>query len=231
MNTRNIAILIPARYDSSRFPAKMLSDLDGKTLIRRVYDICWSTGIDTYVLTDDERIANAVPNSIMTSKDHDNGTSRCSEVIEKLNYNKFINVQGDMPDITPEIIEKIASWLERYGYDAFEGGSVVTAYTKMPPEKQHNPNVVKMIHTDGHVHWFCRSALFYGSHHLGVYGYTKGALANYNKLKVYSEEQMEKLEQLRWLQNGISISAVEVEFDGIEINSPEDLEMWNAINK
>jgi len=230
MNTKDIAILIPARYASTRFPAKMLSDVGGKPLIRRVYDICASTGLDTYVLTDDDRIASAVPNSIITSENHENGTSRCGEVIDKFNYTKFINVQGDMPDITPEIIEKIASWLDRYGYDYVSGG-IVTAYTKMTPEKQQDQNAVKMIHTDSLAHWFCRSSLAYGSHHLGIYGYTKGALKNYGKLKVYPEEQIEKLEQLRWIQNGVSISVVEVDFDGIEINTPEDLEMWNQINK
>lgn len=104
---KDLAILIPARYNSSRFPGKMLELFDGIPLVRRVYNTCVSTGIDTYVLTDDERIASVVPNSIMTSSECANGTERCASVVDRLDYSSFINVQGDMIDVTPNMINRL----------------------------------------------------------------------------------------------------------------------------
>jgi 3-deoxy-manno-octulosonate cytidylyltransferase (CMP-KDO synthetase) len=222
---KDLAILIPARFNSSRFPGKMLEMFDGVHLIRRVYNTCASTGIDTYVLTDDERIAAVSPNSIMTSKECKNGTERCAEVVEKLSYRSFINVQGDMIDVNQNMIQKV---VDKLPYSAF-CYSVVTLHSKMEKEDQKNPNVVKLVHTDDRAHWFCRSSLQYGSRHIGIYGYDSQSLKRYKELKVHNEETIESLEQLRWIQNGAQIASYEVDFDGIEINTPEDADLWRKV--
>lgn len=219
------AILIPARLNSSRFPKKMLAELNGYPLVKHVYDRCWNAGYETYVLTDSEEIADILPSKrvIMTSPDHENGTSRCMEVIDEvLQYDRYINVQGDMPDITPEIIRSVEWELQR--------SDVATAYTPMDFNLRNDPNSVKMIHTRGRAHWFCRASLMYGDHHLGIYGYNREAKIMYTTSTKFPEEDIEKLEQLRWIQNGVKIGVVEVEFNGIEINTPKDLELWHKTN-
>jgi 3-deoxy-manno-octulosonate cytidylyltransferase (CMP-KDO synthetase) len=218
------AIIIPARLNSTRFPKKMLAELNGYPLIKHVFDKCWNAGYETYVLTDSNEIADILPSKrvIMTSAEHENGTSRCMEVIDDvLQYDRYINIQGDMPDITPEIIRSVELELQH--------SDVSTAYTPMDFNLRSDPNCVKMIHSRGRVHWFLRASLTYGDHHLGVYGYNREAKAMYTVSKKYIEEDIEKLEQLRWIQNGIKIGVVEVEFNGIEINTPEDLKLWEKI--
>jgi len=216
----NTGIVIPARIASTRFPNKMLAELNGVPLIKHVYDICASTGFETYVLTDSEEIAKIVPSKL--TSEADNGTERCALKAIEIGWDTYINVQGDMPDITPQIIAKVAL--------ALETNHVVTAYTDMNPVDRANPDSVKLIHNENKAHWFCRASLEYGDHHLGVYGYSRAALLEYMNLKKTKEEEIEKLEQLRWLQNNIDIAVVKVEFDGIEINTPEDLEEWHNKN-
>lgn len=214
------AILIPARYHSSRFPGKPLCDLGGKTMIQRVYDNCLKTGLDTFVLSDDERIAEKIgAGTIIDKSDYNNGTERCAGAAKNLNYDRFINVQGDMPDITSDIIHSVVNCLE-------DGWQVATAYTQMKKELLSDPNSVKIIHNRSFAFWFGRGTN-YGSHHLGVYGYTKLALTHYPK-EESEHEKIEKLEQLRWLDNGTTIGVCRVDFDGVEINTPEDMERWNG---
>lgn len=218
------AILIPARYASTRYPGKMLAELNGVPLVEHVYNRCAATGLDTFVLTDHQSIYNHMGASkcIMT-KDAENGTERCMQVIDEvLQYDRYINVQGDMPDITEDIIRKVEIELER--------SDVATAYTPMDLDLRNDPNSVKMIHSRGRAHWFLRASLTYGDHHLGVYGYNREAKAMYNASSKYAEEDIEKLEQLRWIQNGVKIGVVEVAFNGIEINTPQDLERWEQNN-
>jgi 3-deoxy-manno-octulosonate cytidylyltransferase (CMP-KDO synthetase) len=216
------AILIPARLNSTRFPNKILAELNGVPLIRHVYNKCVATGLDTFVVTPDIEIADYIPNSILVG-DADNGTERCMLAIdERLQYDRYINVQGDMPDITTEIIRAVEAELQH--------SDVATAYTTMDFNLRSDPNCVKMIHSRGRAHWFLRASLAYGDHHLGVYGYNREAKAMYSVSRRFIEEDIENLEQLRWIQNGIKIGVVEVEFDGIEINSPEDLEEWHRRN-
>jgi 3-deoxy-manno-octulosonate cytidylyltransferase (CMP-KDO synthetase) len=221
------AILIPARYNSSRFPGKMLVDLDGITLIERVYQNCAQTGFDTYVLTDDDRIAKRFDHHsvIMTTDSPRNGTERCQEALAECDrlskYTTFINVQGDMPDVTPEIIIAVRRMLKDY--------SVSTAYTNLSVDKQKDPNTVKAIIYDDQLEW-CGRGFTNGFHHLGVYGYAKHMLASYPK-DLSSAEVRASLEQLRWLENGVSIGAALVQFNGIEINTPEDAKEWHKIHK
>jgi len=216
----NTGIIIPARIASSRFPNKMLEKLNGVPLIKYVYDICASTGFETKVLTDSEEILDIVPG--LLTGEAENGTARCSLKAIELGWDAFINVQGDMPDITPEIIASIGLKLQT--------NHVVTAFTDMNQVDRTNPDSVKLIHNGNKAHWFCRASLEYGDWHLGVYGYSRAALLEYPNLKVTKEEEIEKLEQLRWIQNGIDIALVKVDFDGIEINTPEDLIKWHNKN-
>lgn len=211
------AILIPARIQSSRFPEKMLQPLGKVPLILHVYNKCIESGLDTFVLTDSKRVASIIPNAIMT-EDADNGTERCCQVMEKLDYDQFVNVQGDMPDIAPNMIVKILEVLGNY--------KVATIFTDMPEEKQKDPNTVKLITNGKEAHWFCRASLDYGVHHLGVYGYKKEMAQVYMNAEIYKEERVEKLEQLRWLQNGEKIGVAYVPNKCIEINAPEDVDEW-----
>ena len=215
-----VGIVIPARLKSTRFPKKMLAELNGIPLIKHVYDICASTGFETKVLTDSEEVLDVVPG--LLTADADNGTERCSLKAIELGWDHFINIQGDMPDVTPGIIGAIANKLNDH--------HVVTAYTEMNQVDRSDPNSVKLIHNGDKAHWFCRASLEYGDHHLGVYGYSRAALLEYPKLIKTNEEEIEKLEQLRWLQNNIDIAVTKVDFNGIEINTPEDLDKWHQKN-
>jgi 3-deoxy-manno-octulosonate cytidylyltransferase (CMP-KDO synthetase) len=219
------AILIPARYASTRLPGKPLAMLDGVPMIKRVYDACTASKLPTYVLTDDQRIANVFQNTsvIIDDADYDNGTERCAGAIDldyMQKYDQFINVQGDMPDVTVEMIDQVLWHLKHY--------SVTTVFTDMPVEKQQDPNSVKMVRAGDQALWFGRGMTGYGDWHLGIYGYKRNSLEMYSGLEISQEEEVEKLEQLRWLKNGWQIGCLSVQYNGVEINSPEDVEEWHS---
>lgn len=218
------AILIPARYGSTRFPGKPLCDLGGLPMIVRVYEQCVKSGLPVFVLTDNLSINDHfdINTCIVDNNQYNNGTERCAGAVTKSilleRYDRFINVQGDMPDVTLEIINAVYRELNFF--------SVVTAYTDMDPALQSDPNVVKMIKGKQLAHWFGRG-FNYGYHHLGVYGYRRYHLEQYYNWPPSKEENIEKLEQLRWYDHDVMIRAVKVNFSGIEINTPEDAEKWN----
>jgi 3-deoxy-manno-octulosonate cytidylyltransferase (CMP-KDO synthetase) len=223
------AILIPARYNSTRFPGKPLAMLDNVPMIKRVYDACVASKIPTYVLTDDMRIYNMfgadkcwIEEESVAS--YANGTERCAGAVAKWNkldqYNYFINVQGDMPDVTAYMIQQTEWHLKHY--------SVTTMFTEMPPCMQEDVNTVKMIRAGDQALWFGRGMTGYGDWHLGIYGYRRHALEMYTNLPVEQEEEIEKLEQLRWLKSGWQIGCLSVQYNGTEINSPEDIETWHT---
>ena len=221
------AILIPARYGSTRFPGKPLCMLDNVPMIKRVYDACSASKIPTYVLTDDVRIASVFQNTsvIIDDTDYANGTERCAGAINldyMKKYDQFINVQGDMPDVTLQMIERCVEWLKYY--------PISTVWTDMPKDMQNNPDSVKMVRAGDQCLWFGRGMTGYGHWHLGIYGYRRDALELYSDLEVTQEEEIEKLEQLRWLKSGWQIGCSSVYFKGIEINSPEDADIWHKQN-
>jgi 3-deoxy-manno-octulosonate cytidylyltransferase (CMP-KDO synthetase) len=222
------AILIPARYESKRFPGKPLCKLGDKTMIKRVYDQCVLSGHDTYVLTDDIRIGQRFGWDkcwINQDKYITNGTERCADALnwDKLNeYDQFINVQGDMPDVTQEMIEKTVWHLKHY--------PVTTMCAMMPEEQQNDPNTVKLVRAADKCLWFGRGIVGYGDWHLGIYGYRRNALEMYPGLISTREERLEGLEQLRWLKGGWDIGVFPCEFNGIEINTPADAERWHNDN-
>jgi 3-deoxy-manno-octulosonate cytidylyltransferase (CMP-KDO synthetase) len=221
------AILIPARYASTRFPGKPLVELDGVPMIKRVYDACIASKIPTYVLTDDMRIFELFnsTNCWIDETPYENGTERCAGAIKNdffKDYNQFINVQGDMPDVTLQMIERCVEWLQYY--------PVSTVFATMPEEIQNEPNSVKMVRAGDQALWFGRGMTGYGEWHLGIYGYRRNALKLYPSLEITQEETIEQLEQLRWLKSGWQIGCSSVYFNGVEINSPEDLDIWHKQN-
>ena len=225
------AILIPARYNSTRFPGKPLAMLDSIPMIKRVYDACTASKIPTYVLTDNMSIYNLFgPRRCWIEEEqiasYANGTERCAGAVTKWDelkqYDQFINIQGDMPDVTTQMIEQCVEWLQYY--------PISTVWTDMPEAMQNDPNSVKMVRAGDQCLWFGRGMTGYGHWHLGAYGYRRDALELYPDLEITVEEEIEKLEQLRWLKNGWQIGCSSVYFKGIEINSPEDVDIWHKQN-
>ena len=190
-------------------------------MIRRVYNTCIESGLDTYILTDDERIGTLFDPDwvIYSDQDFANGTERCAYASGMLPYDQFINVQGDMPDVTVEMIEKTVWHLKNY--------PVTTMCAMMPKEQQDNPNTVKLVRAADKCLWFGRGMTGYGDWHLGIYGYKRNALEMYPGLTGTREERIEELQQLRWLKNGWDIGVFPCEFSGVEINTPEDVRIWN----
>jgi len=220
----NTVILIPARYGSTRLHGKPMLELDGVPMIRRVYDACAASNLPTFVLTDHQDIYNYMGGGkcIMDTTDYQNGTERCAGAVNSRvfdDFDQFINVQGDMPDVTVEMIEKCAWHLQHY--------PVTTVFTSMPEEEQNKPSSVKMVRAGDQALWFGRGMTGYGEWHLGVYGYRKNALQAYPHLRMEQEERVEKLEQLRWLKSGWQIGCLSVYFNGTEINTQEDVYEWN----
>ena len=222
---KSTAILIPARYGSTRFPGKPLALLDNVPMIKRVFDAASKSGLPTYVLTDDIRIADMFEQHqvIIDLAEYENGTERCAGAVAMRTldeFDQFINVQGDMPDVTIDMIAKAQLQLKYY--------PVSTVFTNMPQEQQNDPNSVKMVRAGDQALWFGRGMTGYGLWHLGVYGYRKNALQCFPNLQIEQEERVEKLEQLRWLKNGWQIGCLSVYYNGVEINAPEDVESWHA---
>jgi 3-deoxy-manno-octulosonate cytidylyltransferase (CMP-KDO synthetase) len=220
----NPAILIPARWASTRFPGKMVTDLRGKSLIRRVYESCLETDIPTYVITDSMKIQNEIGENALIEPEGENGTDRLCAWVNKssiaLGFDTYINVQGDMPDIKPRHIRQVLELLQK--------SRVATLYTDFKSEEdKENPNVVKVVHTGKRAVWFGRGITGYGHHHLGIYGYHHNELRQYRFLKRHDPEIKESLEQIRWLMNGVEISVAKTKYTGIEINTPEDVLKWD----
>lgn len=222
----SVAIIIPARYNSSRFEGKPLTMLGGKTMIQRVIEKCKDTKYATFVATDDDRILREADRHCKVIYDpmqeFYNGTERVAAAAKMLDkYDYIINVQGDMPDVTHRMINACVKLLDKY--------EVASVYTKLPDDLRKNPSTVKCVIDKDKALWMGRG-FTYGVQHLGVYGYRKETLQEYSKLSMPEEENIEKLEQLRWLKHGYEIGMAGVEFDGIEINTPKDSIEWNDKN-
>ena len=239
---RSIAI-IPARYASTRFPAKPLAMLGGKSVIQRVYEQVAGVTDRTIVATDDERIYNAVlafgGEAVMTSTEHRSGTDRCFEAYTKAGeeYDIVINVQGDEPFIQPSQIETIKC--------CFESEDTQIATLIKPFDAQsgiealENPNSPKVV-LDNRMHalYFSRSVIPYlrgvernewlSRHtfykHIGIYGFRAEVLKAVTALPQSQLERAESLEQLRWLENGYTIGVGITDVETIGIDTPEDLE-------
>ena len=238
--------IIPSRYASTRFPGKSLIDIAGKSMIHRVYEQALkSEHLDKVVVaTDDDRIFEHVKSFggevLMTSKNHRNGTSRCFEVIEAFRvkpeedqFDAVVNIQGDEPFIDPSQIDKVALLLSD------KNAEIATLVKLIENEEElFNPNVVKVVFDQAKkAKYFSRQTIpflrdenknewlskhrFYK--HIGIYGYSTEVLTLITKLKESPLEKAEKLEQLRWLENGFQIPVGITTTQSIAIDTPEDL--------
>jgi len=233
--------IIPSRFGSTRFPGKALVDIQGTSMIQRVYRQTQKTSLlsKVVVATDHQKIFDHVKNFggnvTMTNPNHPSGTDRCLEALyqEKESYDFVINIQGDEPLIDPQQIDTLAGHLE-------ESTEVATLAKKIQQQDElFNPNVVKVVFDQNHrALYFSRSTIpFIQGHpqktwleshpyykHLGIYAYRSDLLQKYSELEISQLEKSESLEQLRWLDSGYSIKIVETHLETIGVDTPEDLE-------
>lgn len=233
--------LIPARYASTRFPAKPLADIAGKSMIQRVYEQAQKSSVlsEVVVATDHQEIFQHVRQFggavCMTKENHASGTDRCYEAMIKQeeHYDYVINIQGDEPFIQPEQIDLLGGLLN----GVTEIATLIKAIGN--PEQLFNPNVVKaIVNKYGEALYFSRSTIphirntpdseWMKKHrffkHIGMYAYRADILEKITKLPVSTLESAESLEQLRWLENGFNISTAETSIETIGIDTPADLQ-------
>ena len=242
--------IIPSRYASTRFPGKPLADICGKSMVRRVYEQAIATADVEMVLvaTDDERIEQHVKSFggkvMLTQTSHPNGTSRCREVVERLEkrgqtFDVVVNIQGDEPFIQPDQIRQLVALFRDEKTDI-----ATLAHPIVDVEELMNPNAVKVVvGVQKQALYFSRQAIpfvrgesqgawiqkadFYK--HLGIYAYRNSALKKIVLLPPGKLEAAENLEQLRWLENDFVIKVGITDYEGIGVDTPEDL--TKLINK
>ena len=244
--------IIPARFASSRFPGKPLVDINGISMITRVYLQASKAALldKVVVATDDKRIYDEVVShggaAVMTAENHRSGTERCNEVVEKLaasgeNYDIAINIQGDEPFIEPSQIDGIAAIFKNPEI------KIATLVKEIKSNDElFSPNVVKaVLGKDKKALYFSRQPIpflrgvgqnewlkkmtFYK--HIGIYAYRTDVLAEIVKLPFGKLEEAESLEQLRWLENDFSVYTEETDFESIAVDTPEDLiKIINILN-
>ena len=236
-----VLCVIPARYASTRLPGKPLALIAGKPMIQHVYERACHAVMpqEVVVATDSKIVADAVKEFggkvMMTSPDHPSGTDRLAEVaLSYPDIDVIVNVQGDEPMIPPEVIDKLA---QAFADD--QDLNMATLKTLMGEEDYNNPNAVKVV-TDqnGYALYFSRSLLPYPRNrkvdfkvykHVGIYAYRRSFLLSYAAYEPTPLEQIEGLEQLRVLENGQRIKVLESKFQGIGIDTQEDLDAINAL--
>ena len=239
-----IIAVIPARYNSTRFPGKLMEKLGEKTVIATTYQNVVETGLfdEVFVATDSDLIFNEIKNiggnAVMTGE-HETGSDRIAEAVENIDCDIVINVQGDEPFLKTEPLQQLISAFEN---DVDEKISLASLKIKLTEKEEiGNPNNVKVI-TDnaGFALYFSRSVIPYPREtsaeteyfkHIGVYAFRKNALLEFTKLPMKPLEISEKLEQLRYLEYGKRIKMIETDFVGVGIDTPEDLEKAKKILK
>jgi 3-deoxy-D-manno-octulosonate cytidylyltransferase len=226
---------IPARYAATRFPAKLMQQLGNKTVIRHTYDNTFNTGLfdEVVVVTDSEIIYNEIVTNggkaKMSIKEHESGSDRIAEAIADMVVDIVVNVQGDEPFVQKEPLQKLLQ--------VFEDDNVqVASLMQILTEKQYivDPNYVKVaVDKNMNSLLFSRSPIPYHRdktvspiyyEHIGVYAFRKQALLNFSNWQMTPLEVAEKIECLRYLENGVPLKMVITEYMGVEIDTPEDLE-------
>jgi 3-deoxy-manno-octulosonate cytidylyltransferase (CMP-KDO synthetase) len=237
-----IVAIVPARYESTRLPGKPLALINGKPMIQHVYERTRAVALVDAVMvaTDDERIAQAVRgfggDVAMTRPEHPSGTDRVAEVARDLVADVVLNVQGDLPFLQGDMVEKVVGLMQR-------DESLPMATVKTPLRdctEMANPNVVKVVtDRDGYALYFSRSPLPFwraavddavlGYKHIGLYAYRRDFLLTFARLAPTALERAEQLEQLRALEWGFRIRVAETSRIGIEVDTLQDLEDARAI--
>lgn len=233
-----IIAVIPARYASTRFPAKLMQDLGGKTIILRTYQAAINTHLfdDVFVVTDSDIIFKEITSNggkaIMSVKEHESGSDRIAEAVANLDVDIVVNVQGDEPFIDKDSLQQLISV---YHSDAHNTIDLASLMREIKDESEiQNPNNVKVVvDQTNFALYFSRSVIPYPREknvgvryfqHIGIYAFRKQALLDFYALPMQSLEASEKLEQLRYLEFGKRIKMVETTHVGIGIDTPEDLE-------
>ena len=258
MAIQKCVVAVPARLQSSRLPNKVLADIGGKPMIQRVLERCReSTAVDTVVLCTDSQELQQRASAwgfpvLMTAESCSSGSDRIASVADALmalawgdttpeaELTAVINVQGEQPFIDPHVIDAMAAEFRRLD----PVPSVVTPVYGLKPETVHNPNVVKtLLSHDGRALYFSRSAIphvrdvdpsewhrhttYWG--HVGMYGFRGDVLAGWNRLPASPLEDLERLEQLRLIEAGLTIATFEVQGTSLSVDTAEQLEQARAM--
>jgi 3-deoxy-manno-octulosonate cytidylyltransferase (CMP-KDO synthetase) len=230
-----IGAFIPARYAATRFPAKLMQPLGDKTVIRHTYDNTLATGLfdEVYVVTDSDIIFNEIVQhggkAIMSQRSHESGSDRIAEAIQNLPIDVVVNVQGDEPFVKKEPLQKL---LTVFNDTTVQVASLMQVLTQQ--NLIEDSNYVKVaVDKNNNALFFSRSVIPYPRskdsaivyyEHIGVYAFKKQALLDFTNWPMSPLEAAEKIECLRYLENGVPIKMVVTEYMGVEIDTPEDLE-------
>lgn len=230
--------MIPARYGATRFPAKLMQPLGNKTVIRHTHDNTFATGLfdDVIVVTDSEVIYDEIVNNggkaVMSKAQHESGSDRIAEAAKFMDVDVIVNVQGDEPFVKKEPLKKLLQVFE----DDLEGKVQVASLMQVLKDEQliADPNYVKVaVDKNMNAMMFSRSVMPYHRdknvtptyyEHIGVYAFRKDALLTFTQWDITPMEAAEKIECLRYLENGVTLKMVVTDYMGIEIDTPEDLE-------
>ena len=230
-----IIAVIPARYAATRFPAKLMQMLGNKPVIRHTYDAVVSTGLfsDVWVVTDStiiyEEITSHGGRAVMSKRPHESGSDRIAEAVAEMDVDVIINVQGDEPFIKKEPLEKL---VRLFDDEKVQVGSLMRKINTAA-ELNSSSAVKVVVNKKMDALYFSRSVIPFAAStevaaphylHIGVYGFRKNMLLQFTQWPPALLEQVEKLEQLRYLENGIAIRMALVDFKSVAIDTPEDLE-------
>ncbi|WP_300670411.1 3-deoxy-manno-octulosonate cytidylyltransferase [Soonwooa sp.] len=237
-----IIAVIPARYNSTRFPAKLMETLGDKTIITTTYQNVLATGLfdDVFVATDSEIIFNEIEKNggkaVMTGE-HETGSDRIAEAVQNIDCDIVINVQGDEPFLKLEPLQQL---IDVFKTDSNKEISLASLKIELKEKSEiENPNNVKVItDNNGFALYFSRSVIPFHREisfdvqyykHIGVYAFRKEALLQFSKLEMKPLEISEKIECIRYLEYGMKIKLIETHFVGVGIDTPEDLEKAKLI--
>ncbi len=230
-----IVAMIPARYAASRFPGKLMKPLGDKTIIRHTYDNTAETGLfdEVWVVTDSDIIYDEITSNggkaKMSGREHESGSDRIAEAIQDMDVDIIINVQGDTPFVQKKPLQQLISL---FNDKQVQVGSMMRTITEKA--QVENPNIVKVV-VDNQMNslLFSRSVIPFPRNtetatahfeHVGIYGFTKKALLQFTKWPITPLENAEKIECLRFLEHGIPLRMAIVDFEGVGIDTPEDLQ-------
>ena len=240
-----IIAMIPARFQASRFPGKLMEDLGGQTVILRTYQATLGTGLfeDVFVVTDSEVIFNEITShggkAIMSIKNHQCGSDRIAEAVAPMDIDIVVNVQGDEPFTNKQVLTTLLDVFNQKDASKIDLASLMVKITDR--EEINNPNCVKVIvNKENFAQYFSRAPIPYPRDkdiatnyykHKGIYAFTKQALLDFYQLPMGTLEATEKIECIRYLEYGKNIKMAETSLQGIGIDTPADLIKANKILK